>query len=229
MRSGCSLEEIKSMHRLLSGISEFRETVFPTRQKEFEKLASGQQPTSLFITCSDSRIVPELLTQTGPGDLFVLRNAGNLVTPCTAEPSGEAATIEYALQVLRVEEMIVCGHSHCGAMGGLLRPESLAGLPHVERWLSQAQEVWQELAEQSLLADGDDDILAIASKANVRVQLRHLRTYPAIAAAESRGSLRLHGYFYRFETGEVSVLDESRRCFTPICSSVHEPATTSQV
>jgi carbonic anhydrase len=217
------------MHRLLSGICEFSETVFPSRRAQFEKLASGQQPASLFITCSDSRIVPELLTQTEPGELFVLRNAGNLVPPCSSALSGEAATIEYALRVLQVEEMIVCGHSHCGAMVGLLRPESLEGLPHVERWLLHAERVWQEIADQSLAADGDDDILSIASKANVLVQLQHLRTYPAIASAESRGSLRLHGYFYRFETGEVSVLDEARRRFVPIGSSVDVPATASKV
>ena len=217
------------MHRLLPGMCEFRETVFPARRHQFEKLASGQQPTSLFITCSDSRIVPELLTQTEPGDLFVLRNAGNLVTPCSAAPSGEAATIEYALRVLRVEEMIVCGHSHCGAMGGLLRPQSIEGLPFVEKWLSYAERVWQEMADQSLATDGDDDILTIASKVNVLVQLQHLRTYPAIASAESLGSLRLHGYFYRFETGEVSVLDEARRCFVPIGSSLNEPVEASKI
>ena len=111
------------MHRLISGMREFRENVFPTRQAHFEELASGQQPSALFITCSDSRVVPEMLTQTEPGELFVLRNAGNLVPPCTAPFSGEAATIEYAVQVLKVQDVIVCGHSHCGAIAGLLRPQ----------------------------------------------------------------------------------------------------------
>jgi carbonic anhydrase len=217
------------MHRLLPGICEFHDTVFPSRRAQFEKLASGQQPTSLLITCSDSRIVPELLTQTEPGDLFVLRNAGNIVTPCSTEPSGEAATIEYALRVLRVEEMIVCGHSHCGAIGGLLRPQSLEGLPFVEKWLVNAERVWVEMSDQSLATDPDDDILTIASKANVLVQLQHLRTYPAIAAAEAHGTLRLHGYFYRFETGEVSVLDESKRRFLPIDSTADRAATASNV
>src|SRR4051812_15612464 len=169
------------MHRLIPGIRKFRKSVFPARQAQFEQLASGQNPSSLFITCSDSRIVPELLTQTSPGELFVLRNAGNLVSPCNGALSGEAATIEYALRVLQVEEMIVCGHSHCGAIGGLLRPESVEGLPYVEKWLSQAERVWQELADQSLATEGDDDMLSIASKANVLVQLQNLRTYPAIA------------------------------------------------
>lgn len=215
------------MHRLLPGICEFSESVFPSYRDQFEKLASGQQPTSLFITCSDSRIVPELLTQTNPGDLFVLRNAGNLVTPCSPAPSGEAATIEYALRVLRVEEMIVCGHSQCGAIGGLLRPQSLAGLPHVEKWVSYAERVWDEIADQSLVTDGNDDILTTAIKANVLVQIQHLRTYPAVAAAELQGHLRLHGYFYRFETGEVTVLDELGRRFVPIGSIADAPATAT--
>jgi carbonic anhydrase len=217
------------MHRLISGIREFRKSVFPARQAQFEKLASGQQPSTLFITCSDSRIVPELLTQTEPGELFVLRNAGNLVPPCTASLSGEAATIEYAVQALNVDEIIVCGHSHCGAMAGLLRPELVEGLPNVERWLTHAAGVWQEMTVQTLAVEETDDLLSMAAKTNVLVQLRHLRTYPAIAEAELNGSLSLHGYFYRFETGEVAVLDEAKRRFIAIPSGVEEfvpPAET---
>ncbi|HEX4412756.1 MAG TPA: carbonic anhydrase [Lacipirellulaceae bacterium] len=217
------------MHRLLPGICEFSESIFPAHRDQFEKLASGQQPTSLFITCSDSRIVPELLTQTSPGELFVLRNAGNLVTPCSPAPSGEGATIEYALRVLRVEEMIVCGHSHCGAIGGLLRPQAIVGLPHVEKWLSYAERIWDEIADQRLITDGDDDILTAAIKANVLVQIQHLRTYPAVAAAEAEGQLHLHGYFYRFETGEVTVLDEPGRRFVPIASIVDTRAMAGRV
>jgi carbonic anhydrase len=127
--------------------------------------------------------------------------------------SGEAATIEYALQVLNVEEIIVCGHSHCGAMAGLLQPQLVKGLPNVEKWLSHAADVWQAITIQELASDDNDDLLTTASKTNVRVQLQHLRTYPAIAEAEASGAVRLHGYFYRFETGEVTVLDEARRRF----------------
>jgi carbonic anhydrase len=204
------------MHRLIRGIREFRENVFPSRRAQFEELASGQQPSTLFITCSDSRIVPELITQTGPGELFVLRNAGNLVPPATATTSGEAATIEYAVQALKVEDVIVCGHSHCGAIAGLLRPQLVEGLPAVEKWLEHADQVCQEIADQKLASSDDDDLLTSAIKANVVVQLSHLRSFEAVSEAEQRGELRLHGCFYRFETGEVSAFSDPMRKFVPI-------------
>ncbi len=204
------------MHRLISGIREFRENVFPSRRARFEELASGQQPSTLFITCSDSRIVPEMITQTEPGELFVLRNAGNLVPPEAAARSGEAATIEYAVQVLKVEDVIICGHSHCGAIAGLLRPQLVEGLPAVERWLEHAEQACREIADQNLTANGDDDMLTSAIKANVVVQLNHLRSYAAVSEAEQRGDLRLHGCFYRFETGEVTVFSDPARKFIPI-------------
>ncbi len=204
------------MYRLIRGIHQFRENIFPQRREKFEALAHGQRPSTLFITCSDSRIVPEMLTQAEPGELFVLRNAGNLVPPASATLSGEAATIEYAIRVLKVEDVIVCGHSHCGAIAGLLQPQSLAGLPAVEKWLEHANQVCHEIADENLMIDGDDDLLTSAVKSNIAVQLNHLRTYPTVAEAEERGELRLHGCFYRFETGEVTAFDDSQRRFLSI-------------
>jgi carbonic anhydrase len=204
------------MRRLLHGIRAFQDEVFPSRRLHFEQLAAGQAPSTLFITCSDSRIVPHLLTQTEPGELFVLRNAGNLVPPYTAEHSGEAATIEYAVQVLKVQDIVVCGHSHCGAITGVLRPEILEGLPAVEKWLAHAQRVRHEILEHGSGADSDDDPLTAAIKANVLVQMDHLRTYPPIEQAEISGQLTLHGCFYRFETGEVTVFDAAAGRFTTI-------------
>ncbi len=204
------------MHRLIRGIHQFRENIFPERREKFEALAHGQRPSTLFITCSDSRIVPEMITQTEPGELFVLRNAGNLVPPSTASHSGEAATIEYAIRVLKVEDVIVCGHSHCGAIAGLLKPQTLQGLPAVEKWLEYANQVNREIADQNLMRDGNDDLLTSAVKSNIAVQLNHLRTYATVADAEERGELRLHGCFYRFETGEVSAFDNSQRRFLAI-------------
>jgi carbonic anhydrase len=194
----------------------FQENVFPTQRSQFEKLANGQSPSTLFITCSDSRIVPHLLTQTEPGDMFVLRNAGNLVPPYTAEHTGEAATVEYAVQVLKVQDIVVCGHSHCGAITGVLRPELIAGMPAVEKWLAHAERVRQEIVDECTPADKDDDALSVAIKSNVLVQLGHLRTYPAIVAAEAQGAITLHGCFYRFETGAVTVFDAPAGKFVPI-------------
>jgi carbonic anhydrase len=214
------------MHRLLSGIREFRENVFPARQAHFEELTSGQQPSTLFITCSDSRILPHMLTQTEPGELFVLRNAGNMVPPASAALSGEAATIEYAVQVLKVEDVIVCGHSHCGAIKGLLHPELVDGLPAVEKWLRHAEHVRHEIEDQRLSLDQEEDLLTTAVKANVMVQLSHLRTYSTVIEAESRGELRLHGCFYRFETGEVTLYDPAANRFTTL---PHEPASETSL
>jgi carbonic anhydrase len=208
------------MHRLIRGIHEFRKNVFPSRRARFEELASGQQPSTLFITCSDSRVVPEMITQTEPGELFVLRNAGNLVPPENSAHSGEAATIEYAVQVLKVEDVIVCGHSHCGAIAGLLQPQLVEGLTAVEKWLEHAEQACREIADQKLTTNSDDDLITTAIKANVVVQLTHLRTYSAVREAEQRGALRLHGCFYRFETGEVSVFNDVQRNFVPIAEYV---------
>jgi carbonic anhydrase len=214
------------MRRLLHGIRAFQDEVFPQRRQHFEELAAGQSPSTLFITCSDSRIVPHLLTQTEPGELFVLRNAGNLVPPYTAEHSGEAATIEYAVQVLKVQDIVVCGHSHCGAITGVLRPELIKGLTAVEKWLAHAERVRHEIFERGLGADAEEDSLSAAIKANILVQLDHLRTYPPIARAENDGSLGLHGCFYRFETGEVTAFDAAMNRFVPIQehSAIAHPA-----
>jgi carbonic anhydrase len=138
------------------------------------------------------------------------------VPPTTAALSGEAATIEYAVQALKVEDVIICGHSHCGAMSGLLRPQLVEGLPAVGKWLEYAEQVCQEIADQKLPINDDDDLLTAATKANVVVQLNHLRTYPAVREAEERGELQLHGCFYRFETGDVSAFSNSVRKFVPI-------------
>lgn len=205
------------MNKLLSGIQRFQRRVFPLRRREFEKLADGQSPLTLFITCSDSRIVPHLLTQTDPGELFVLRNAGNLVPAHSSSlQSGEAATIEYAVQVLNVESIVVCGHSHCGAMGGLLNPDSLKELPAVREWLSHAEETREAFERSGEMFSSNEERIAAAAKANVLVQLAHLRTYPAVAQAESRGDLTLHGWFYRFEAGEIFEFDSTSEEFVAL-------------
>jgi carbonic anhydrase len=214
------------MDNLLPGIRKFHRKVFPQVRERFEQLAHGQQPSTLFITCSDSRIVPQLVTQTEPGELFVLRNAGNLVPPYSTEYSGEAATIEYAVKALEVAQIVVCGHSHCGAITGVLRPELLEGLPAVERWLVHAEKVRHEILSERLPADSEDDALTTAIKANVLVQLDHLRTYPAVAEAESQGAITLSGCFYRFETGEVTVFDADAQRFVSV---MHNTANESTI
>ena len=202
------------MRQLLHGVRIFQHRVFPACRSQFEQLAKGQAPSTLFITCSDSRIVPELVTQTAPGELFVLRNAGNLVPPYDdTAPSGEAATIEFAIEVLKVRDVIVCGHSHCGAIKGLLKPDSLAALPLVKNWLQHAEETREAISQLCGPNETGEAHLTAAIEANVKVQLAHLRTYPCVIEAEARGELNLHGWFYRFETGDVNALVDETGAF----------------
>lgn len=205
------------MQKLIQGIHQFQETDFAPLQGLFERLAAGQNPDTLFITCSDSRIDPNLLTRSKPGDLFILRNAGNLVPPHSATPGGEAATIEFAVAGLGVKDIIVCGHTHCGAVAGLLHPEKVAALPAVAGWLKHA-----ETTERVVRANyGDlppDRMLVAAIEENVLVQLEHLRTLPSVAARLVKGDLRLHAWVYKIETGEVFAFDPSAGQFVPLAS-----------
>ncbi|MBL4849101.1 MAG: carbonic anhydrase [Planctomycetes bacterium] len=185
--------------RLADGVRTFRAVEFPRRRRQFKALASGQSPDTLFVTCSDSRIDPSLVTQTDPGDLFVIRNAGNLIPRFGSEPvGGEAATLEYAVLGLGVKDIVICGHSHCGAMAGLLAPDSLLGLPQVSAWLRHARTTLERVSAAPSDAPGE-----AAIETNVVVQLESLRSYPFVALREVRGDLTLHGWVYDFETGEV--------------------------
>lgn len=192
------------MDRIEAGIRTFREQVFPQRREQFRALAGGQSPELLLITCSDSRIDPALLTQSEPGDLFVIRNAGNLVPPAGGPASGEAATIQYGVEVLGIPHIAVCGHRHCGAMAALDQPEAAEGLPAVREWLEFARPALGRSVRLGRPADPALETVA----ANVLAQLEHLRSHPSVAAAEARGDLTVHGWIYDFEEGELLVADE---------------------
>jgi carbonic anhydrase len=204
------------MQKLIKGIHHFQQTIFDTQKSLFERLALGQQPLALFITCSDSRINPNLLTQTQPGELFIMRNAGNIVPPYGASKGGEAGTIEYAVAVLQVKDIIICGHSLCGAMDGLLHPEQLDGLSAVREWLSHADATARIIKENySHITDRRARLTATVEE-NVLVQLENVRTHPSVAAAVSRGDLKLHGWTYKFETGQVFTYDPQQGQYIPI-------------
>ncbi|MCP4172289.1 MAG: carbonic anhydrase [Fuerstiella sp.] len=216
------------MQKLVEGVHQFQRVVFSSKKHLFEALAGGQQPLALFITCADSRIDPSLLTQTDPGELFVLRNAGNIVPPYGAVDGGEAATIEYAVEVLGVNNIIVCGHSHCGAMAGLLDPSQLTKLPAVRAWLRHSESTCRIVDENNLHVDSPVDRLDAAVEENVLVQLDHLRTHPAVAAALRRNVLDLHGWVYRFETGEVFGYHSGERQFVPVERTEFSDSPTSR-
>ncbi|MET9390705.1 carbonic anhydrase [Streptomyces sp. NPDC006624] len=171
--------------------------MFGQRPEEFARLAEGQSPDVLFITCSDSRVVPALITGARPGELFELRTAGNVVPPYTLDhPTSEAATIEYAVEVLGVRDIVVCGHSHCGAVGAVVRGDDLASVPAVRDWLAHA-------ADQPACSDPADPTVAEAVQNHVLTQLLRLRSYPCVEKRLDAGGLRLHGWYYEVHTGIV--------------------------
>jgi carbonic anhydrase len=179
---------------------------FGQRPEEFAGLAEGQSPQVLFITCSDSRVVPALITGARPGQLFELRTAGNIVPPyASAHPTGEAATIEYAVQVLGVRDIVVCGHSHCGAVNAILYPGAPGTLPAVHQWLD-ATGPHDETRAASDFQDGGAHTSAV--QRHVQVQLDRLRGHPSVAKALEYGRMRLHGWYYAVNTGAVSVLKD---------------------
>ncbi|MDX3312142.1 carbonic anhydrase [Streptomyces sp. NPDC054884] len=170
---------------------------FGQRPEEFARLAEGQSPQVLFITCSDSRVVPALITGARPGELFELRTAGNIVPPYGSDrPTGEAATIEYAVEVLGVQDVVVCGHSHCGAVGALVRGDDLDGVPAVRDWLAHA-------AGEPGAADPDDPTVMRAVQNHVLAQLLRLRSYPCVGKRLADGRLRVRGWYYEVHTGAV--------------------------
>ncbi|NVK57263.1 MAG: carbonic anhydrase [Alteromonadaceae bacterium] len=219
------------MDHVISGVAKFQKDVFPAKEAAFKKLANGQSPEVLFITCSDSRIDPSLVTQTEPGDLFICRNAGNVVPPHSNQTGGMTASIEFAVAALGVTHIVVCGHSDCGAMKGALNPEGLTSLPHVKEWLGHcrvASEVVKERCGCDELNAGDH--LQLMTEENVVQQLQHLKTHPAVAAKIATGQVKLHGWFYNIETAEVLTYDEKSGQFAPMDtpSSMQEPLVANK-
>jgi carbonic anhydrase len=215
------------MEKIVRGIHHFQTTTFAAHRELFESLSHGQQPDTLLITCSDSRIAPDLLLQTQPGDIFVLRNAGNLIPPYGAANGGEGATIEYAVAALGVQHALVMGHSNCGAMKGLLNPELLADMPLVSEWLKHADATRRIVDECYPDLEGGD-LLNAAIKENVLVQLDNLRTYPKVAALMAKGALTLHGWIYEIESGQILAYDPQLSHFVPITSGSALPTLTSR-
>jgi carbonic anhydrase len=199
------------MRALIEGFKKFRSEVFEEKRDLFKRLSHGQNPEALFITCSDSRIDPNLLTQTQPGELFILRNAGNIV-PSYGTLGGSTATIEYAVSALRVKHIIVCGHTDCSVMKAILTPEQFEHLPAVKTWLLQA-ETTRRIVKENFSHLNGSELLITTIQENVRLQLIHLATHPGVAARLRRNDLELHGWVYSIATGEVWAYDFSKDRF----------------
>ncbi|MEM1433158.1 MAG: carbonic anhydrase [Pseudomonadota bacterium] len=209
------------MPNFAAGVVRFQEEVYPAKQELFEELSHGQSPEALFITCSDSRIETAMITQTDPGELFICRNAGNIVPPHTNQTGGMTASIEFAVAALKVPHIVVCGHTECGAMKGAMNPQGLDALPHVREWLGfsrAAVEIVQELA-----GDADEATrMQMLLEQNVVLQLQHLRTHPAVATQLAKGEVELHGWVYDIRTGAVNAYDEDKQQFLPVSDKYSE-------
>ena len=195
-----------AINRILRGVSRFQREVYPEHRELFERLALGQRPRALFITCADSRIDPCLLTQTKPGDLFICRVIGNVVPPYPDAVGGVSATIEYAVGVLGVEDVIVCGHTDCGVMKSVVNPEAVKDLPAVAAWVDYAQPARERA--------GSDDLLALIEQ-NVVQQIENLKTHPAVSHRIGKLDLGLHGWVYHIADGLVTRLETETGRFVP--------------
>jgi carbonic anhydrase len=201
------------MKKLIKGLREFKSEYFDSHLDLFEPLAHGQKPRVLFITCSDSRIVPSLMTNTEPGELFVIRNAGNMIPPYGATNGGEGAAVEYAVQALGIEQIVVCGHSHCGAMKGLLSLNKLQeSMPLVYDWLKQA-EATRRLVRENYSDYEGEELLEITVAENVLTQLENLKTYPVVRSRLFQGKLQIFAWVYYLETGEVLAYDPNTHTY----------------
>lgn len=195
------------MKKLIRGLHKFRHTYVPTHQQLLTQLSHGQKPRVLFITCSDSRVDPNLITQAEVGELFVIRNAGNIIPPYGAANGGEGGTLEYAINALGIEQVVVCGHSHCGAMKGLLKLNQLqADMPLVYDWLKHAESTRRLVLENYSGYQGEE-LVEIMVAENVLVQINNLKTYPVVQAKLHQGKLQIYGWIYHIETGEVLAYD----------------------
>ena len=199
------------MDFLAHGVLKFKRQGFRSNRALFRKLAASQSPRVLFITCADSRVVPSLITQTRPGDLFVERNPGNIVPVYSRNAVGVSASIEYAIDVLNVEHVVVCGHSDCGAVKGILHPEKIAAVPAVRRWLTYGNRSRRMLSREK--ATSERKKLERLTELNVIVQLEHLSTHPSVARRLRQGQLALHGWVYRIHDGELLQIDPRTRKF----------------
>ncbi len=213
------------MHRLIDGVLRFQTEIHGRKRELFTQLSETQAPFALFVACSDSRVVPELLTQREPGDLFVIRNAGNIIPSYGPASGGVSASIEYAVAALGVENLVVCGHSDCGAMKAILREEKLDKMPAVQSWIKHSAAA-KEIVEATLPhSAGEAARLDALVHENVLCQLRNVQTHPTVAARLATGRLKLYGWVYDIENGGVDAFDEEEGRFVPLVKGSHAHAT----
>jgi carbonic anhydrase len=195
------------VERVIKGHKRFLAEVFPLRKKQFHLLSESQSPEYLFITCADSRVVPDLILGTGPGDLFIVRNAGNVVPVSAPEGDGVTATIEYAVEVLKVKHAILCGHSDCGALKAAVNTQALDALPKAKKWLRHVEAAFHH-RQPVRQSEGEGAELAALIRGNVVAQLENLKAQPSVAWALKNGTLSVHGWYYDILSGGIERYDE---------------------
>lgn len=212
------------MKQIIEGVQRFRTQIFPEKRALFKSLANSQRPSALMISCADSRVDMGMVTQCEPGHLFFFRNAGNIVPAFGLALGAASATIEYAMVALQIPNIIVCGHSDCGAMKGLLAQNVADTMPTVAQWLKYA-----DIPRQLVLAESETDHKTRVDRLirlNVLTQLDHLKTHPSVAVRIARGEVKLHGWVYDIEHGSVDAYDPASGKFVPLEQSPEAHATT---
>lgn len=208
MATDTVLEELKA------GILQFQKSVYPRLQETYERAArEPQQPKTLIVTCADSRIDPELITQSGPGELFVTRNIGNLIPAYGEMLGGVSAVIEYAVSALKVKHIVVCGHTDCGAMKALVDPKAVESMPTVKSWMTNAAAALSVSRSLSGKDERPSDFMCLLTEQNVLLQLQHLQTHPSVAGLMARRELTISGWVYDIGTGDVRISEEGNRTF----------------
>lgn len=209
------------MHHIIKGALQFQQEAFNKHAELFSKLANSQAPEALFITCSDSRIDPNLITDANPGELFICRNAGNIVPPHARHAGGITASIEYAVQALGIKHIIVCGHSDCGAMRAAMDMGSLKEFPHVCNWLANS-EAAIAVVKNKHADESPEEKLDRLIERNVILQIQHLATHPYIASRLATDEIELHGWVYNIGSGGINCWNAGQQAFIPIAE--HYPA-----
>jgi carbonic anhydrase len=205
------------MKEIIDGFLKFQKNAFPERASLFKNLANQQSPRALFISCSDSRLVPELVTQREPGDLFVIRNAGNIVPSYGPEPGGVSASVEYAVAALKVADIVICGHSDCGAMTAIATCKCLDHMPAVASWLRYADSA-RVVNEARQHPDQQSKVTAMVRE-NVIAQLANIQTHPSVRLALEEGRVALHGWIYDIESGRIDAFDGSTGGFVSLANN----------
>lgn len=210
------------LEKLKQGIRRFQTETYPQNEDAYRTAATTpQKPHTLMITCADSRIDIETVTGSGPGELFITRNVGNIVPGYGEMMGGVSAVIEYAVSALKVQHAVICGHSDCGAMKALKAPESLNALPTVKSWLSNAHAAHSVWSGVQIEGEEPAESLARLTEKNVLLQLQHLRTHPSVAGAMARGELSVSGWVYDIATGQIRIAEDTEETFTPVSGGPH--------